>query len=94
MQSSVDRQNLLDAYSEAGMSPGGKVAGCGAAIAVFVSVAAGALSDDHADPSLIQTHAAWTARLAVEQPSIAHAREVYAARRASHEANVGLLARQ
>src|SRR5687768_12276 len=85
MQSSADRQNLLDAYSRAGMSSTRTVVGCGAALALFFAVAAGAGSADQADHSHIETHAAWTGRLAVEQPSIAHARDIYAGRRAARQ---------
>ena len=95
MQSSADRGKLLDAYRGAGSSPLATFGGCGAALALFCAIATGVVSTDYGDASRGQAREAAKDRLTVEQPSIAHAREVFAARRAAHsQRNPELLAQQ
>jgi hypothetical protein len=84
MQSSADRGKLLDAYRRAGSSPLATIGGCGAALALFCSIAAGAVSADSGYASHDQSREEASDKLAVEQPSIAHARDVFAGRRSAH----------
>jgi hypothetical protein len=91
MQSLADRQNLLDGYSGAGTSSTRTVAGCAVSLVLLAAVAGGALSQHPPDPRLLGMHAAWTGRLAVEQSGIAHARDIYAGRRAARQPQVHLI---
>ena len=95
MQSPADREKLLNDYEGAGLSPSRAIARCGAGLALFCAVATGGVSADDGDASRAQTREAARGRLGIEQPSIAHAREVYAGRRAGRVTNnVDLLVRQ
>jgi hypothetical protein len=95
MQSSADREKLLIAYDGVGSSPSGAIARCGAGLVLFWAVATGAMSANPGDASRGQTREAARGRLAVEQPSIAHAREIHAGRRAARAPiTLDLLVRQ
>ncbi len=75
---------LLEAYVSADSSPRRAIAACGVALALFCAVTTGAVNARYGDASRSQTREAARGRLAVEQPAIAHARDVYAGRRAAH----------
>lgn len=94
MQLSADRAKLIEAYGGAGSVSA--VGRCGAALALLGAVVVtGALSADYSNASLLGAREAAKGRLTVEQPGIAHAREVYAGRRTAHtRRNADLLARQ
>jgi hypothetical protein len=95
MQSSGDREKVLEAYVSAGSVPGRAIAASGVALALFCAVTTGAVSAGYGDASRSQTREAARGRLAVEQPAIAHARDVYAGRRAARaRINQTLIVRQ
>jgi hypothetical protein len=87
MQSSVDREKLRNAYEGAGSSPSEAIARCGAGLALVCAVATGGVSPNTGDARHDQAREAVRGRLSIEQPGIAHAREVYAGRRAGRVTN-------